>query len=245
MELELSGRTALVTGATSGLGRAVAVGLAAEGVRIVGVGRRTELLESLAEELPATGVDHVMVRQDLAEPDAPAALAEAVAGLEVDILVNNAGGSAPVDFGTPDEEWRRRMTLNFEAARALTHRLLPGMRARGWGRVVNVTGVNEPRGLNATLPAKAALESWAKGLSREVAREGVTVNCVAPGRIHSGQVARDFTPEAVAAFSAAEIPAGRFGEAEEFADVVVFLASERARYVTGARLQVDGGFARA
>ena len=214
---------------------------------MVGVARRGELLHRLSEELPpAESGHHEMVVEDLADPQGPTRVVDTLRsrGIHVDIVVNNAGGSAPVDYGTGDEEWRRRMALNFEAARALTHRLLDPMRDAGWGRIINVTGVPEPRGLNATLPAKAALESWAKGLSRDVAKDGVTVNCIAPGRIYSEQVERDFTPEHVVEFSRAEIPVQRFGEPREFAEVVVFLASERAGYVTGARLNVDGGFAR-
>src|SRR5690606_17041571 len=121
MDLRLEGRTALVTGATSGLGRAVAIGLAAEGARIVGGGRRRELLDSLSEELPASDRPHRGLRYDLADPRSPEALVAELAAqdVHVDIVVNNAGGSAPVDFATPDAEWTNRMTINFEAARAL------------------------------------------------------------------------------------------------------------------------------
>jgi len=247
MELGIAGKTALVTGASSGLGRAIALGLAHEGVRVVGVARRRELLESLHHEIVKTGApEPLTITQEFAELRAAGALFEKldVAGIKVDILVNCAGGSAPVDFTTPQDEWRRRMMVNYESPRELTHLLLPAMRSAGWGRVLNVTGIGEPRGLNATLPAKAAVESWAKGLSREVAADGVTVNCVAPGRIHSGQTSRDFTAAQIEEFALREIPMGRFGDADEFAHVVVFLASMRAGYVTGARINVDGGFAR-
>jgi len=245
MDMEIEGRTALITGASSGLGRAMAVRFATEGVHVIAVGRRKAQLESLGDEIYAlSGARPVLVTQDLRTEGAVDHIVRE-AGHGVDIVVNNAGGSAPVSFETAASEWQSRMLVNFERARELAHALLPGMLERRWGRILNITGVQEPRGLNATLPAKAALTSWAKGLSRAVARQGVTVNCIAPGRIYSDQVTRDFTPADVAAFADAEIPAGRFGEGEEFADVALFLVSERARYVTGTTVTVDGGFARA
>jgi 3-oxoacyl-[acyl-carrier protein] reductase len=245
MDLGLEGRSAVVTGASAGIGRSVALRLAEEGVRVVAVARRPDLLASLAREVESGGGELHPVSADitdLAAAELVVATAERAVG-RIDILVNNAGGSRPTEWDAPDEAWLEAMELNFHAHRRLTQRVLPGMRAAGWGRIVSVTGSNEPRGVNAAAPAKAALHMWAKGLSRMVAADGVTVNCVPPGRIHSEQMDERLlpTPELQVAFAAANIPAGRLGEPEELADVVVFLASDRARYVTGVVVDVDGG----
>jgi 3-oxoacyl-[acyl-carrier protein] reductase len=112
---------------------------------------------------------------------------------------------------------------------------------RGWGRVVNITGKSEPEGLNAANAAKAAVHAWSKGLSREIGKHGITVNCIAPGRIMSEQIRRNYPPEERAAFSASRIPAGRYGEPEELAVLAVFLASPLAGYINGTIIPVDGG----
>jgi 3-oxoacyl-[acyl-carrier protein] reductase len=115
---------------------------------------------------------------------------------------------------------------------------------RGYGRVINITGKSEPEGLNGAFCAKAALTAWSKGLSREVGRHGITVNCIPPGRIMSDQIRRNYSPEHRARQSEHEIPVGRYGEPEELADLAVFLASPRAGYITGAVFPVDGGLRR-
>ncbi len=245
MDLGLFGRGAVVTGASAGIGRAVAVRLAREGVGVVAVARRQEPLESLAAEVAEEGgVLHPFVC-DLTEDGAAVRIHEAATRYvgRADILVNNAGASSPAKWDAPEDVWLAAMELNFHAHRRLTQRLIPDMRSAGWGRIVNVTGASEPRGVNAAGPAKAALHMWAKGISRMVAADGVTVNSVPPGRIHSEQMDERLlpTPELQAAFAAQNIPAGRIGEADELASVVVFLASEPARYVTGVVVDVDGG----
>lgn len=245
VDFGLTGRGAIVTGASAGIGRAIAVRLAAEGARVVAVARRSGPLDDLAREVVGGGGELYPFASDITDPEAAddiAAAAQRMLG-RVHILVNNAGGSRPTEWDADDDEWLEAMELNFHAHRRLTQRVLPGMCAARWGRIVNVTGSNEPRGVNAAAPAKAALHMWAKGLSRQVAAEGVTVNCVPPGRIHSEQMDQRLlpSPELQAEFAAANIPAGRLGDPEELADVVVFLASERARYVTGVVVDVDGG----
>jgi 3-oxoacyl-[acyl-carrier protein] reductase len=246
MDLGLAGRTALVTGASAGIGRAIARALAREGVRIAVTGRREAQLESLAEEIGASGGTRpVMVVHDaLRESYVEAVIAAVVKLGPLQILVNNAGGSRAFGLEGTEEQWSEALTLNFTRHRQLTQRLLPQMIASRYGRVVNITGKSEPEGINGAFCAKAALTAWSKGLSREVGKHGITVNCIPPGRIMSDQIRRNYTPEYRAWQSEHEIPMGRYGEPEELADLAVFLASPRAGYITGAVFPVDGGLRR-
>lgn len=247
MDLQLQGRTALVTGASMGIGRAIARGLAAEGVRIAAVARRRELLESLAEEIAADqGPRPAVVVADLMAPEAAARIRDEALGAlgTVDILVNCAGGSRPLPIDAGDERWAEAITLNFTRQRQLAHAVLPGMIERRWGRIINVTGKSEPDRLNAAFSAKAAVHAWAKGLSREVGRLGITVNSIAPGRIMSEQIRRNYPPEERRRFAEQEIPVGAYGEPEDLAALAVFIASPRARYITGTVIPVDGGLRR-
>jgi 3-oxoacyl-[acyl-carrier protein] reductase len=243
MDLGISGKTALVTGASAGIGRAIAKSLAAEGVRLAVVARRRELLESLQAEI---GAKLVIIECDFMQEDAPQTIADgALAGLgSVDILVNNAGGSRKFALDTGEAQWHEAMTLNFTRQRQLTHKLLEQMMARNWGRIVSITGKSEPEGINGAFCAKAAMHSWSKGLSREVGKHGITVNCIPPGRIISEQILRNYTPEYRKWQSEHEIPAGEYGQPEDLANLVCFLASPRARYITGAVIPVDGGLRR-
>jgi len=248
MDLHLKGKTALVTGASMGIGRAIAKGLAAEGVKICIAARRKPLLEELAKEIVAAGgVRPDIVEIDMMEPGAPEKLARAAQQAlgSVDILVNSAGGSKPaLPIDAPEALWEESMTLNFTRIRQLTHALLPGMIGKNWGRVINISGKSEPERMIAAHPAKAAIHAWSKGLSREVGNHGITVNCIPPGRIMSEQIRRKYSPEFRAKQSAEEIPVGRYGEPEELAALAVFLASPIACYITGAVLPVDGGLRR-
>lgn len=242
MELSLRGKRALVTGASMGIGRAIAKALAREGVQLAVMARRRSLLEDLEREIGKL----VIIEQDFLADDAAQRIAEAaMKGLGgVDILVNNAGGSRRFTLESTDAQWEEALTLNFRRHRQLTHLLLGQMMERKWGRVINVTGKSEPEGLNGAFAAKAAVHSWAKGLSREVGKHGITVNCVPPGRIISEQILRNYSPEFRKKESEEDIPVGEYGQPEDLANLVCFLASPLARYITGTVIPVDGGLRR-
>lgn len=248
MDLQLHGKTALVTGASVGIGRGIARALAAEGVRVALSARRSDKLAELAAEITAAGgAEPVLIAQDLYADDAAARIAAAAtAGLgHVDILINNAGGSRSFkDLHVSEAQWQEAMTLNFHRPRQLGDALVDGMIARRWGRIVNITGKSEPEHVNGAFCAKAGIHSWAKGLSRMVGRHGITVNCVPPGRIHSEQILRNYTPEYRQWQCDNEIPMGRYGEPEDIAALVTFLCSPLAGYITGAVIPVDGGLRR-
>ena len=247
MDLQLRDKTALVTGASMGIGRAIAKGLAAEGVHVAAVARRTELLETLSDEIVAAGGRRpALIRQDLMAEDAAERLRDvALAELgNVDILVNNAGGSRVMPIDAPEERWVEAMTLNFTRQRQIAHALLPQMIERRWGRIINITGKSEPEHLNAAFAAKAAMHAWAKGLSREVGQFGITVNSIPPGRIMSEQIRRNYPEEYRKHFAETEIPVRYWGEPEDLAVMAVFLSSPLARYVTGTVIPVDGGLRR-
>jgi 3-oxoacyl-[acyl-carrier protein] reductase len=136
------------------------------------------------------------------------------------------------------------MTLNFTRVRQLTHAVFPDMIKHGWGRIVNITGKSEPEGLNAAFSAKAGIHAWSKGLSREIGKYGITINCIPPGRIMSEQIRRNYPEEYRREHAAKDIPVGRYGEPEELACLAVFLASPVASYITGTVMPVDGGLRR-
>ena len=248
MDLQLQGRTALVTGASVGIGRGIAHALAAEGVRLALTARRMDKLREVAAEIVAAGgTEPVLFEQDmLAEDAAPRIAQRALAGLGgVDILVNNAGGSRSFkDLHVSEEAWNEAITLNFHRPRQLGDALIDQMIERRWGRIINVTGKSEPDHVNGAFCAKAGMHSWAKGLSRMVGPHGVTVNCIPPGRIHSEQIFRNYTPEYRQWQCENEIPMGRYGEPEDLANLVCFLGSPKASYITGAVIPVDGGLRR-
>jgi 3-oxoacyl-[acyl-carrier protein] reductase len=243
MELGIQGRTALVTGASMGIGRGIATALAREGVRLAVVARRRKLLEELENEL---GAKLVIIECDLlSQGSIEKIAAEALRCLgSVEILVNNAGGSRRFTLEATEAQWEEALTLNFTRQRQLTHRLLAQMIARKWGRIINITGKSEPEGLNGAFAAKAAMHSWAKGLSREVGKHGITVNCIPPGRIISEQILRNYPPEFRKRESEEDIPVGEYGQPADIANLVCFLASPLARYITGAVIPVDGGLRR-
>ncbi|MFF4882135.1 SDR family NAD(P)-dependent oxidoreductase [Streptomyces nigra] len=255
MSSELNGRTAVVTGASKGIGLAIVEALVQAGAHVVAGSRTTsERLKTLAEEGSVTWVP-----VDLAEPEAAGELV-AAAGGRVDVLVNNVG-TAPARTGgflsVTDEEWRHTIDLNLLAAVRVTRAALPVMLDAGDGSVITVGSVN------ATLPeplvidysaGKAALVAFSKALSKEVGPKGVRVNTVSPGPVETelwlggGGVAQTvsdaagITPDDVVAQASKSTVTGRFSQPAEIADLVVFLAGDRSRNITGSDLIIDGGY---
>lgn len=250
MNLHLDGKTCLVTGASAGIGVGIARSMAREGVRLAILARRREPMEKLADAIAAeVGMRPTIVVADLMDREAPQAVRAAVYAAfdgRLDILVNNAGLSSKPDPMAPDDVWNAGFDLKFTTLRRLTNAFMPGMRAQKWGRIVNVTGIIEPTATSAALTACAAVHAWAKGLSRDLAKDGITINCVPPGRIDSEQIRERLHPDPVAKQRYIDqfVPMGRFGEPEELADLVTFLASPRAAYITGTVIPVDGGMSR-
>lgn len=249
MDLQLKGKSALVTGASQGIGNGTAKVLAAEGCRVAVLARRQELLENLADEIAETGAERpIVIAQDITEQGAPEGIRDRVYDTfgNLDILVNSAGGSRPIPWDAGDDVWYEGMTLNFEMLRRLTMAFIPKMRDQKWGRVINLTGSSEPRGVNVANSAKAAVHAWAKGLSRVVGGDGITINSLPPGRINSEQILTKVHPDPAEreAFAKANIPAGYFGDPDDMAYLIAFLASPRARYINGEVIHVDGGMRR-
>ena len=245
MMFDLTGKSALVTGATGGIGGAIARALHAQGAAVVLSGTRAEALESLKTELGSRA--HVAAC-DLSDPASVEALpksAEAALGGPADILVNNAGITRDNLFmRMKDEEWDRVVAVNLTAAFRLSRAVLRGMMKKRWGRIVSITSVvgatgNPGQGNYAA--AKAGLVGMSKSLAAEVASRNITVNCVAPGFVVTPMTDALSEDQKKALF--ARIPAGRFGEPGDIAAAVVYLASEEAGYVTGQTLHANGGMA--
>ena len=245
MDLGIEGRVALVMGASRGIGRGIAEVLAREGARVAIASRSQERIEEAAGSIDGEVSSFVA---DASEPESLETLAEEVAEKlsPVEILVLNTGGppfGGALDHGT--EEWEDAYRSLVLAPRALINAVLPGMRERGWGRILNVgsTSTREPiPGLNLSNSHRMAAVGFLKTLSREVAADGITVNTVATGRFATERLATsDGSLEPAEAAARSEVPAGRLGRPEEYGDLVAFLCSERAAYITGAVIPIDGG----
>ena len=244
MDLYLKGKTAVITGASQGIGRAITKELAQEGVKVFAVARNEGLLKTLKDEIASSGgIVPVTFAQDIVAGDGPGKIAAAaIAALgHVDILVNNAGRSQPVDVVGPEQPWIASMALDFDRPRQLTQALLPGMIARKKGTILNITSTYELRTINVSSIAKASIVMWSKQLAGQLGQYGITVNCLQPGLIDTGNTRNIFTAEERSDYAAREIPLGDFGEPEDMANMATFLVSPRARYITGTVSVVDGG----
>jgi 3-oxoacyl-[acyl-carrier protein] reductase len=247
MDLGIAGKTALVLGASRGLGAAIAEGLAAEGVTVLAAARNVETLAG------RPGITPIAV--DLSDPAAVDALiTELKRRGDIDILVNNSGGpKAGPAAGQSRASWLAAFEAMATSIFAITDAVLEGMTARQWGRIITVgsSGVQQPiPNLALSNGVRGAIAGWSKTLAGEVARHGITVNMILPGRIETdrlreldGLKAKNTGVDLAAVQDASrkEIPAGRFGTPAEFAAVAVFLASRQASFVTGSAIRVDGG----
>ena len=256
MDLGLRGKSALVAAASRGLGRAIAEELAAEGADLTVCARGADALAEAADALRAAGARVTAVAADLTEPAEVERVVRAATEAygRVDVLVTNTGGPPAGPFESHSAEaWRQAIAQNLESVLNLVRHVLPGMRERRWGRIVNVTSiaVKQPvDGLILSNSLRAAVTGFARTLANEVAADGVTVNNALPGYHRTRRVeelaartAASGGGDAVARWER-EIPMGRLGDPREFAALVAFLCSERASYVTGTSITVDGGWTR-
>ncbi|MEZ5063036.1 MAG: SDR family oxidoreductase [Solirubrobacterales bacterium] len=248
MELGIEGRVALVLGASRGLGRAIAEALAREGARVAISARSQEDLEEVAAGLDT---ETAVLPADTGDEEAVAALPERVAATlgPVDILVLNTGGPPPGGALDADSDaWRDAYGSLVLAPLLLARACVPGMRERGWGRIVSVssTSIREPiPGLALSNSNRMATAGLLETLAREVAADGITVNTIATGRFGTERLAGLYgSIEAAEEQARADVPAGRLGRPEEYGDLVAFVCSERAAYLTGAVIPLDGGLTR-
>lgn len=257
MDLGLKGKIGLAAASSAGIGRAVAEALAAEGMDLVMCGRREGPLDEARRSLERFGVRVVAVPADLSNPDEVRAVVDAAheAFGRVDVLVTNTGGppAGPFEVHTP-EDWETAVRQNLFSVLNLVRGVLPGMRERGWGRIINVTSiaVKQPSdNLILSNAVRAAVTGFARTLATETAMDGITVNNVMPGFTRTGRLTelaakraeiKGVDPDDIWATWHKEIPMGRVGEPRELASLVAFLASEQASYITAQSIAVDGGW---
>ena len=242
---DLSNKTALVTGASGGIGGAIAKALHAQGARVVLSGTRADVLNALKAELGERASTAPCNLSVPAEVEELMKKAEAAAGTPIDILINNAGITRDnLLMRMKDEEWDQVIAVNLTAAFKLSRAALRNMMKKRWGRIVTITsvvGVTGNPGQANYAAAKAGLIGMSKALAAEIASRNITVNCVAPGFVTTAMTDA-LTPDQKTAILA-RIPAGRLGDSKDVAAAVVYLASEEAQYVTGQTLHVNGGMA--
>jgi 3-oxoacyl-[acyl-carrier protein] reductase len=256
MDLGLSGCVAIVGGSSSGMGRAVAISLAREGCNVALFARRQELLDEAVAEIESlgTGAKGLAVAGDSAHPDDLARLVDGTLETfgRLDIVVNNTGGPPAGGFEDfDDDQWRQAWELTLMSTLRLTRLALPALRTSGRGRVVNITSsaVKEPsEGLLLSNAYRPGVIGWAKSLSQDEGPNGITVNSIAPGYIDTDRMKRIYAmgddPAAARRNDEAAIPLRRFGDPGEIADAVTFLCSQRAGYISGITLLIDGGLAK-
>jgi 3-oxoacyl-[acyl-carrier protein] reductase len=257
VDFGLKGKTALVGGASRGIGRAVAIALAKEGCNVAICARTADALEATAEEIrQETGAQVLAQVCDMAEAEQIKSLVKETVALfkRLDIVVNNAGGPPTGTFETlSDEYWQHALDQNLMSAVRTTREALPFLRRSGGGRVINITSVAVKQPIDSLMlsnSARLAVVGMAKTLSRELGPEGITVNNVCPGNIATERLislieqrasAMGATLEQAITVEEGRIPMGFLGQPEDVANLVVFLASDQARYITGTTIQVDGG----
>jgi 3-oxoacyl-[acyl-carrier protein] reductase len=256
LDMQLDGKTALVFGAGGGLGGAIARSLASEGVRVAAADIDDVAAAKTADGIVSAGGQAISIGWDIADLSVIDARLAAIAKAfgPVDILVNNTGGPPPTPAsGQTAETWSKYFDMMVRSVISVTDAVLPGMKKRGWGRVITSTssGVVAPiPNLGISNSLRLALVGWSKTLAREIGRDGITANIVLPGRIATGRITfldeqkakRENRPvEEVTAESTASIPVGRYGRPQEYGDTVAFLASQRASYITGSVIRIDGG----